>query len=189
MEATSYPRASSLINSPLSGSSRPSSPVSSPPPSSSQSSPQRKRSLSRAPAPHPSKRQRLTDPAHRRFTSQAKIEFIQSALDEIGWGLGDWLDELEKHQEEPDHRRSWLQYRRKAYTQTTLDHSTFKAILKRNGIDEVAYFFRKELDKLTRTKGFGQYQKPKDSDNNEFNDGSLDFLTNLVPELKQQAPF
>lgn len=64
-----------------------------------------------------------------------------------------------------------------------------KAILKKNGIDEVAYFFRRELDKLTRTKGFGQYQKPKDDDKStEFNDGSLDFLENLVPELKQQAP-
>ncbi|KAL2047610.1 hypothetical protein N7G274_000652 [Stereocaulon virgatum] len=106
-----------------------------------------------------------------------------------GWSFKDWLNALEEHQEEPKYRQSWLQYRRKAYKQSRLDQSTLKAIIKQNNVDEIAYFFRKELLRLAQTKSFGRYQEPSGEDIDSSDEGSIDFVRELGPDALRQAPY
>ncbi|KAL2040562.1 hypothetical protein N7G274_006541 [Stereocaulon virgatum] len=162
---------------------RESSPLSSPPPSPTSPA------VPLSPGhPPPSKRQRRTDPDSRRFRVADKIAYIQNALDQVGWSFKDWLNALEEHQEEPKYRQSWLQYRRKAYKQSRLDQSTLKAIIKQNNVDEIAYFFRKELLRLAQTKSFGRYQEPSGEDIDSSDEGSIDFVRELGPDALRQAP-
>ena len=124
-----------------------------------------------------------------RYSRGMKLEYIQEAIKYTGWSFTDLLDAFQHNQNDIRYRRFWLQYRRHAYSKEALNDATMQAILKTNGVDEVARFFRKELDKLGRSTSFGQYHEPTVAgDHSSESDGSLDFLEELVPDAQQHAP-
>ena len=103
--------------------------------------------------------------------------------------MTDVLEAYSSNKQVPEYRRFWLQYRRFAYGKPTLDWPTTKNILDVNGIDEVAHYFRVELENLAKAPGFGQYKEPETTNlDGQYPDGSLDFLTRLIPDAREKAP-
>ena len=102
----------------------------------------------------------------------------------------DLLDAYSAQKENREYRKFWLQYRRFAYQKDTLDRASLRKIIKKNGVNEVAHFFRRELDALAKTPSFGQYKQPTTGGfGQEDTDGSLDFLQGMVPDAQKSAPY
>ncbi|KAL8996608.1 MAG: hypothetical protein Q9188_006531 [Gyalolechia gomerana] len=143
------------------------------------------------PSPTPRKRRRratYNTPRHYASPKQ-KLRWVQEHIQALGWSFTDLLNQYTEQQKHPDFRTFWLQYRRHACRPDLLDSRSIQKIMKEGGVDKVASFFRRELDELAKTKGFGQYVEPNPADPDVTENGSLDFITNLAPEAKSCAPF
>ncbi len=164
-----------------------SSPLSSPLPPTS-SPPQ---SPSPVPVPRTRKRKRRTrDTSNvpRHYLSRIeKLEHIHTLIRSLGWTFTDLLNEYNEQKDDPKYRSFWLQYKR---YKNPVDRGTFQKIMRDNGVDEAAHFFRRELDKLVKTKSFGQYVEPDPADPDQVTpDGSLDFVEDMRPDAIECAPY
>ena len=116
-----------------------------------------------------------------------KIEYIRKAINRVGWSFTDLLTELSTRQNDSEFRTFWLQYQR--YTKRTAAGTAIRMPLDEGGVKKIAKVFRKELLDLGKSSAFGEFQLPVPGNlDNPETDGSLEFISNMVPAARERAP-